>query len=105
MGFIFADLIILPLLVLYRKFYGARFAARITALMLVTMLLAALTIDALLSALSLIPSGHRPSHGDVFGSLAVDYKLVLNLAGLAIFSALFTLTARAHRGSLSARPS
>ncbi|HTX31149.1 MAG TPA: permease [Solirubrobacteraceae bacterium] len=105
MGFIFADLIILPLVVIYTKFYGIRFALRITALMLVTMVLAALTIDALFSALSLIPSGPRPSHGDVFGSVAVDYKLVLNLAGLAIFTALFTLTARAHRGSLSARPS
>lgn len=105
MGFIFADLIILPLVVIYRKVYGARFAWRIIALMLVTMVLAALIIDAVFSGLSLIPGGARPSRGDIFGSVAVDYKLVLNLVGLAIFAALFTLTSRAHAGSLSARRS
>ena len=45
MAFIFADLIVLPILVAYRKYYGMRFALRITALMFVTMVLAALVID------------------------------------------------------------
>jgi uncharacterized protein len=94
MSFIFADLIVLPIIVIYRKYYGARFAARITALMFVTMVLAALIIDGVFSALGLIPTGARPTRTDVFGSIQLDYKLVLNLAALALFAGLFWLTAR-----------
>ncbi len=94
MAFIFADLIVLPILSIYRKYYGWSFAVRITALMFVTMVLAALIIDALFSGLGLIPEGPRPSRADIFSSIQVDYKLVLNLLGVAIFAALLWLTAR-----------
>ena len=36
----------------------------------------------------------RPSRDDIFGSVQVDYKLFLNVLGLAIFAALFWLTVR-----------
>jgi uncharacterized protein len=91
MAFIFADLIVLPIIVIYRKYYGTGFALRITALMLVTMMLAALVIDLLFGALGLIP-GSRPSTNDVFGSIEVDYKLVLNVVGLVVFATLMALT-------------
>ena len=94
MAFIFADLIVLPILSIYRKYYGTAFALRITALMFVTMVVAALVIDALFSGAGLIPSGARPSRADVFGSIHVDYKLALNVLGVVIFAALFWLTAR-----------
>jgi uncharacterized membrane protein YraQ (UPF0718 family)/YHS domain-containing protein len=97
MAFIFADLIVLPILAIYRKYYGTRFALRITALMFVTMVVAALVIDGLFSGLGLIPHGARPTRGDIFSSIGVDYKLVLNVAGLLVFAGLFWLTAR--RGS------
>ena len=94
LAFIFADLVVLPILVIYRKYYGAAFALRITALMLVTMVLAALAIDGLFSVAGLIPSGPRPTRADVFGHVSVDYRLVLNLAAAASFAALFLLTVR-----------
>jgi uncharacterized membrane protein YraQ (UPF0718 family)/YHS domain-containing protein len=94
MGFIFADLIVLPIVVAYRKYYGTSFALRITALMLVTMVIAALIIDGLFDLLGLIPSGPRPSRGDIFGTIGVDYKLFLNVLGLVVFAVLFYLTAR-----------
>ena len=56
MAFIFADLIVLPIIVAYRKYYGWAFALRITALMFVTMVIAALVVDGLFSALGLIPT-------------------------------------------------
>jgi YHS domain-containing protein len=96
-AFIFADLIILPILVIYRKYYGTSFALRITALMLVTMVLAALIVHGLFSLLGLIPAGPRPTRADVFGTVAVNYKLALNLAALLCFASLFWLTFR--RGS------
>ena len=45
MAFIFADLIVLPIVLAYRKYYGRAFALRITALMFVTMVVAALVVD------------------------------------------------------------
>jgi uncharacterized protein len=93
MAFIFADLIVLPIVLIYRKYYGWAFALRITALMFVVIVIAALAVDGLFSLLGLIPSA-RPSRDDVFGSIQVDYKLFLNILGFVIFGALFWLTRR-----------
>lgn len=94
LAFIFADLIILPIVAIYRKYYGAPFAWRIVGLMFLTMALAALIVDGLFSAVGLLPTGPRPSRADIFGTLAVDYKLFLNLLALAVFAALFRLSGR-----------
>jgi uncharacterized protein len=96
MAFIFADLIVLPIVAIYRKYYGWPFTIRIVALMLVTMTLAALAVDGLFSAAGLVPTT-RPSRSDVFGSVELDYKLVLNVFGLAVFAALFRLSGRGGR--------
>src|SRR5207237_8605676 len=68
-AFLFADLIVLPIIAAYRKYYGTAFALRITALMFVTTVIAALGIDGLFGGLGLIPGGTRPSRGDIFGSV------------------------------------
>jgi YHS domain-containing protein len=94
LAFLFADLIVLPILAIYRKYYGWSYTVRITALMFTTMVVAALLVDAAFGGLGLIPSGPRPSRHDVFGSIEVDYKLVLNVLATAVFAALFWLTAR-----------
>jgi uncharacterized membrane protein YraQ (UPF0718 family)/YHS domain-containing protein len=94
LAFLFADLIVLPIVAIYRKYYGTPFALRIVALMLVAMILAALLLDGLFSVLGLLPSGPRPSRADIFGGIGVDYKFFLNLLGVLIFAGLFWLTAR-----------
>jgi uncharacterized membrane protein YraQ (UPF0718 family) len=92
-AFLFADLIVLPIVIAYRKYYGASYALRITALMFVTMVIAALIVDGLFSALDLIPTT-RPTRTDIFGSVTVNYKLFLNIFGLTVFAGLFWLTLR-----------
>ncbi len=92
-SFIFADLIVLPIILIYRKYYGGAFTLRIVALMFVTIVIAALMVDGLFSALGLIPHV-RPSRTDIFGQIEVDYKLFANLVGVAIFAALFFMTTR-----------
>jgi uncharacterized membrane protein YraQ (UPF0718 family)/YHS domain-containing protein len=94
LAFLFADLIVIPILLIYRKYYGPRFTVRITALMFVTMVIAALIVDGIFSALGLIPTGPRPTRADIFSQVQVNYKLALNLLGLVIFGALFWLTVR-----------
>jgi uncharacterized membrane protein YraQ (UPF0718 family) len=95
-AFIFADLIVLTIVAAYRKYYGTAFALRITALMFVTIVIAALVVDLVFGLAGLIPTGPRPTRADVFGSVQVDYKLFLNLFGLAIFAALMWRTRRSR---------
>jgi uncharacterized protein len=94
LAFLFADLIVLPILLIYRKYYGIRFGIRIAVLMFVTMMIAALIVDGIFSALGLIPTGARPTRADIFGSIQVNYKLALNVLATAIFAILLWLTAR-----------
>ena len=61
LAFLFADLIVLPILAIYRKYYGTRFAVRIAALMFMTMVIAALIVDGIFSAArSCFPPGRGP---------------------------------------------
>jgi uncharacterized membrane protein YraQ (UPF0718 family)/YHS domain-containing protein len=93
MAFIFADLIVLPIIAIYRKYYGPGFALRMTALMFTTIVVAALIVDAVFSSAGLIPET-RPTEADIFTSVQFDYKLILNALAVLIFAALFGLTLR-----------
>jgi len=92
-AFMFADLLVLPIIAIYRKYYGSAYAARIVGLMFVTIVVAALLVDGLFSALGLIPTV-RPTRADVFGSVQLDYKFVLNVLATMVFVALIALTMR-----------
>jgi uncharacterized protein len=93
MAFIFADLVVLPILAIYRKYYGTAFTARITVLMLTAMVGAALIVGGLFELVGLVPDA-RPEPDDVFGTVQLDYKLVLNVLALALFAGLIALTVR-----------
>jgi uncharacterized membrane protein YraQ (UPF0718 family) len=94
LAFLYADLIVLPIVLIYRKYYGLSFALRISLLMLATMPLAALAVDGLFSLVGAVPSGARPRRADIFGSVRVDYKLFLNVLGAGVFAALLLLSTR-----------
>jgi uncharacterized membrane protein YraQ (UPF0718 family)/YHS domain-containing protein len=92
-AFVFADLIVLPIVLAYRKYYGSRYTARIVALMFVTIVIAALIVDGLFDAAGLIPQA-RPTRAEVFGEVTVGYKLVLNVLATVAFAVLLGLTRR-----------
>jgi uncharacterized membrane protein YraQ (UPF0718 family)/YHS domain-containing protein len=92
-AFVFADLIVLPIIAIYVKYYGRAFAVRITLLMFVTMVIGALVVDVAFGGLGLIPHVH-PSRTAIFGSVAVDYKLFLNVAAFGVFAVLLGICAR-----------
>jgi hypothetical protein len=97
-AFIFADLIILPIVAIYRRYYGRAFALRIVALMLVAMILAALAVDGLFSVAGLIPAV-RPTRAEIFSGVTIDYRLFANILGVAVFAVLFALTIRRRLGA------
>src|SRR6184192_4797024 len=55
-AFIYADLIVLPIIDIYRKYYGWKVAAFIFGVFYVAMAVAALTVELVFAALGLIPS-------------------------------------------------
>jgi uncharacterized membrane protein YraQ (UPF0718 family)/YHS domain-containing protein len=93
-AFIYADLITLPILLVYRKYYGTRFALRLTALMLAAIVAAALAIDGLFSALGLIPES-RPSIESITDrGITLNYTAVLNVLFTVVGALLLWLTIR-----------
>jgi uncharacterized membrane protein YraQ (UPF0718 family) len=87
-SFIFADLIILPIINIYRKYYGLRVALFITATFYVSMVLAGYAVELIFGGLHLIPK-----HRDVSvieAHLAWNYTTWLNLAFLALAALLLT---------------
>jgi uncharacterized protein len=86
-SFIFADLIALPLLLIYRKQYGRRMAVRMLAVFWAVMSLAGLATEYLFRGLGWVPST-RPSvvAGD---GLGWNYTTALDLAALVGFAGLY----------------
>jgi uncharacterized protein len=81
-AFVYADLIILPIIDIYRKYYGWKVAALIVAVFYAAMFGAALIVEFLFGALGLIPQ-HRTAHV-VEMSISFNYTTVLNIVFLAI---------------------
>lgn len=94
-AFLFADLIILPLLDVYRRYYGWRMALYMGAVFYAAMAIAALLVDLAFSALGLVP----PQVGNVqvkVSNFALNYTFWLNLVALALAAWLIVLNRR-HR--------
>jgi uncharacterized protein len=93
-AFIFADLIIVPILNAYRKYYGLRFALLLTGLMFGAMVVAALVVDAVFSLAGLVPS-HRPSLASVAERpVTWNYTSVLDIVFGVVFVVLIARTVR-----------
>jgi hypothetical protein len=85
-AFIFADLIILPILNIYRKYYGTRMMLFILGTFYATMVLAGYTIEFLFGAVGLIPSGRHAKV--VEASITLNYTTVLNVVFLILAAVL-----------------
>jgi uncharacterized membrane protein YraQ (UPF0718 family)/YHS domain-containing protein len=93
-GFIYADLIIVPIVIAYRKYYGGAFALRLVAVMAGAMIAASLVVDGLFSLVGLVPSS-RPSVASVAERpITWNYTSLLDLVFLVVFAVLIGLTWR-----------
>ena len=81
-AFIYADLIVLPIIDIYRKYYGWKIAFLIVGVFYTAMVGAALIVEFLFRGLGLIPE-HRAAQ-IVETSITLNYTTVLNLVFLAI---------------------
>ena len=87
-AFIFADLIILPILDSYRRYYGTRMAGFLLITFYAAMVASALLVEVVFSALGLVPST-RSAHVTE-ASVALNYTTILNAIFLAIAAFLVT---------------
>ncbi|MDQ6656938.1 MAG: permease [Actinomycetota bacterium] len=86
-AFIFADLIIIPILLIYRKYYGTKMAWFLFATFYVTMVVAGYVIEFVFSPLGLVPTG--PRHANVGqDGISWNYTTVLNIIFLLLAIAL-----------------
>ncbi len=99
-SFIFADLITLPLLLIYRKYYGWKLTLRILASFWVTMALAGLAVEATFTALHLVPTSR--GQGVAGMSFAVDVTSGLNVIALLVLVALALLSRTRQSSTLYA---
>jgi uncharacterized protein len=92
-SFLFADLIILPILNIYRKYYGGRTALYLLAVSYAAMALAGFLVGGAFQLLGLAPTNH---HVTVFDTQPTwNYTTFLDLAFLALMAVLawrFTTT-------------
>jgi uncharacterized membrane protein YraQ (UPF0718 family)/YHS domain-containing protein len=96
-SFIFADLIALPILLIYRRYYGTRLTLRMLAIFWAVMAVAGLIIEGIFRAAGLVPTA-RPAH-IVPGQFSWNYTSYLNIVFLALFGLLYwTYRNREHLG-------
>jgi len=91
-AFIYADLIIIPLVLVYGRYYGWRVAALLVTIMFGAIVSAALAVDGIFSAFGLIPS-ERPSIQSVTErGISWNYTTILNILFTLVAGGLVGLT-------------
>jgi uncharacterized membrane protein YraQ (UPF0718 family) len=86
LAFIFADLLILPILDIYRRYYGWRMAAFILVTFYATMVAAGLIVEFLFQGLGLTPTDRNAKV--VTARVAWNYSTYLNIVFLAVAAVL-----------------
>jgi uncharacterized membrane protein YraQ (UPF0718 family)/YHS domain-containing protein len=94
-SFIFADLITLPLLFIYRKYYGTKLMWRMLATFWALMSLAGLIVEGIFWLFDAVPT-HRPE-AIVPEHFAWNYTTFLNIAFLCLFAVVVWLSRQRDR--------
>ncbi len=90
LAFLYADLIVLPLLDVYRRYYGWKMAAYIGAIFFVTMVLSGLIMDVAFTALGLVPRPNPDIRAEMV-HFSLNYTFWLNLLFAGAAAWLFWL--------------
>src|SRR6266704_2835813 len=85
-AFIFADLIIIPILVIYRKYYGTRMMLVLLGIFYATMVAGGYIVEFLFGGLGLIPAERTAKVADT--GIQWNYTTVLNIVFLLLAAAL-----------------
>jgi hypothetical protein len=91
-AFVFGDLITLPLLLIYRKYYGTRLTAKLLGAFWAIMSVSGFAVGELFDAVGLVPLQRTARRGTVGQhAFAWNYTTVLDIVALACFAAIYLL--------------
>ena len=93
-AFIYADLLIVPILLVYRKYYGGSMAALISGIMFASIVLAALVVSGIFGLAGLIPSERPDVESITARGIEWNYTTLLNIVFFGVGLALWGLTLR-----------
>jgi uncharacterized membrane protein YraQ (UPF0718 family)/YHS domain-containing protein len=94
-AFVFADLLALPLVLIYRKFFGTRLAVTLSLVFWAVMSLAGLVTEGVFHLAGWVPA---PLHGDIATvHVGLNYTTVLNAIALIGFAYLYWLSKNTER--------
>jgi uncharacterized membrane protein YraQ (UPF0718 family) len=99
-SFMFADLIIIPILVIYRKYYGAKMMLVLLGGFYVTMVIGGYLVELLFGAAGLVPD-----HGQakiVEATITWNYTTILNIVALVLTAVLLVRFLRTGGGQMLA---
>ncbi|MCU1589954.1 MAG: hypothetical protein JWP11_1210, partial [Frankiales bacterium] len=94
-AFVFADLLALPLVLIYRKFFGTRLAVKLSLVFWAVMSTAGLITEGIFQLAGLVPAVRRGDIATVHFGL--NYTTVLDALGVAAFASLYWLYRNADR--------
>jgi uncharacterized protein len=97
-AFIFADLIIIPILVIYRKYYGTRMMLTILGIFYAAMVIAGYIIEFLFAGLGLIPAERAAKITQT--AITWNYTTILNIIFLLLAAALLIRFFRSGGGPM-----
>ncbi|MFS0771116.1 permease [Sphingomonas sp. 1P08PE] len=93
LAFLYADLIVLPLLDIYRRYFGWRMAAYMGAIFFATMAIAALVMETAFALLDLVPD-RSMSIRDRVTDFSLNYTFWLNMVALVVVAWLAVVNKR-----------
>ena len=94
-AFQYGDLLVIPILIIYAKYYGRKAALWIFGVLYFTMVLTGIIVDTLFSVLNLVPSNGRSGSAIQHMKIEWNYTSWLDCAAAIVFIGLYIL----RRGS------
>jgi uncharacterized protein len=98
LAFLFADVLALPLVLIYRRYFGARLTLRLVAVLYVAIVVAALVVGGVLEAVGLAPSSSAARVAPVSWRPGA-VTTALNVASLALVAVLLAVRGRRRRAT------
>jgi uncharacterized membrane protein YraQ (UPF0718 family) len=96
-SFIYADLLVVPLILIYGKYYGARATVYIVAIFYTAMVVSGIVVDVIFGAFGIIPTGARPPNVMMHDMISWNYTSWLDLAAAVVFVVMLYLNFRTQR--------
>jgi uncharacterized membrane protein YraQ (UPF0718 family) len=98
-SFIYADLLVIPLILIYRKYFGGRTTFYIVAIFYASMVAAGIIVDLIFAALDLVPHGARLPSPIEHATFRWNYTTWLDFVAIALAMWLWILKMRTKRAA------